>query len=257
MEERQEKILEIINTEGKVFVKELADIFGVTEDSIRKDLSSLEAAGKLRRTYGGAVRITEKLQMTAADKRRISEVEAKRKIAAVVAKIISPEDLIFLDNSTISIAVAEILSKRESPCRIITGMVDVLVMLARNPKITVTFAGGRLNKSRDGFCDALNLQFLSHFRPDICFVGVVGADLEKNSLTTNDTETGIHKAKILEIGKKNYIVAESVKIGTEGHYSFATFEKVDGLITETNLPGNFLKAAKNLNVKIILPNQGE
>lgn len=257
MEERQEKILELLNEVGKVLVKELADTFGVTEDSIRKDLSTLESQGKLRRTYGGAVRIADKLQVTAAERRRISAVEAKRKIAAVVAKMISPEDLIFLDNSTISIAVAEILAKKDFPYRIITGMVDVLVMLARNPKIIVTFAGGRLNKSRDGFCDALNLQFLAHFRPDICFVGVVGADIEKNSLTTNDTESGIHKAKILELGKKNYIFAESVKIGTEGNYSFATFEKVDGLITETNLPEKFFTAAEKLNLKIILPNQGE
>ena len=64
MEERQAKILDILNSNGKVLVKELAEIFNVTEDSIRKDLAALEISGQLRRTYGGAVTIKEKLQIS-------------------------------------------------------------------------------------------------------------------------------------------------------------------------------------------------
>ena len=97
MEERQAKILEMLEQNGKVLVRELSEIFGVTEDSIRKDLSSLELDGKLKRTYGGAVSIEEKLQMTEAQRRRISDVEAKRKIATAVVKLITPQDLIYLD----------------------------------------------------------------------------------------------------------------------------------------------------------------
>ena len=87
IEERQAKILELLERDGKVLVKELAEIFSVTEDSIRKDLSALELDGKLKRTYGGAVSIEQKLQMTEANKRRISDVEAKRKIAAAALRL--------------------------------------------------------------------------------------------------------------------------------------------------------------------------
>ena len=253
MEERQAKILEMLAENGKVLVKELAEIFEVTEDSIRKDLGNLEAEGKLRRTYGGAVPIKESLKMTEANKRRISDVEAKRKIASAAVKLISPQDFIFLDNSTISIAIAEILAKSSSSYKILTCMVDVLVLLAVNPNINLIFGGGQINKSRDGFCDVLNLDFVSKFRPDISFVGVVGADLKKNSLSTNGIEGGVHKAKILDLSKKNFIVAESRKIGVEGNYSFANFEKVFGLITETKPSEKNLQAAKDLNVEIILP----
>ena len=253
LEERQDKILELLNENGKVLVKELAEMFGVTEDSIRKDLSTLELDGKLKRTYGGAVSIREKLQMVEADKRRISDVDAKRKIAGAAVKIISPQDLIFLDTSTISIAIAEILAKTENNYKILTNMVDVLVMLARNPKIDLIFAGGRLNKSRDGFCDCLNTEFISRFRPDITFIGVTGADIKKNSLSNNDIDVGMHKAKVLEIGKKNFIMAESRKIGVEANFSFATFENVFGLITETKPAPGILSAAEKINLEIILP----
>ncbi len=253
LEERQAKILDLLNANGKVLVKELAEMFNVTEDSIRKDLSTLELDGKLKRTYGGAVTIKEKLQMIAANKRRISDVEAKRKIAAAAVKMISPNDLVFLDISTISIAIAEILEKRDTAYKIITNMVDVLVMLARNPKINLIFAGGQINKSRDGFCDGLNLEFMSRFRPDIAFIGVAGVNVLKNSLSSNNINSGMHKAKILGVSKNSYVIAESRKFGVEANFTFANLENVRGVITEIAPAAEILKAARDLNLEIILP----
>ena len=253
MEERQEKILELLNENGKVLVKELAEMFGVTEDSIRKDLSALELDGQLKRTYGGAVAIKEKLQITEANKRRISDVDAKRKIAATAVKIITPQDLIFLDISTISIAIAEILVKTENNYRILTNMIDVLVMLARNPKINLIFVGGEINRSRDGFCDTLSLEIISRFRPDVSFVGAVGVDIKKNSLSTRSIVAGVHKAKMLALSKTAYIIAESRKLGFEANYRFAGFENVSGIITESKPPEKILKIAEERGVEFILP----
>ena len=252
LEERQAKILEMLQQNGKVLVKELAEIFGVTEDSIRKDLSSLELDGKLKRTYGGAVSIEEKLQMTEANRRRISDVEAKRKIAVAAVKLMQPQDLIFLDISTISIAIAQILEKSDVNYKILTNMVDVLVMLARNPKINLFFAGGQINQSRDGFSDVLNMEFISKFRPDISFIGSFGVDIKRNSLTSRDTAAGLHKSRIIELSKISYVIAESRKIGVESTYCFAPLNKVDGIITEAKLPAKLVDAADKLGVKIIL-----
>ncbi len=251
IEERHAQILEMLSRDGKVLVKELAEKFGVTEDSIRKDLSTLELDGKLKRTYGGAVSIEEKLQMTEANRRRVSDVEAKRKIAAAAVKLMQPQDLIFLDISTISIAVAQILEKSNANYKILTNMVDVLVMLARNPKIELFFAGGLINRSRDGFSDGLNLEFISRFRPDVAFIGAFGVDIKKNSLTSRDTAGGIHKARMIEVSKTTYVIAESRKIGVEGAYSFAKLGDVNGLIIETQLPDDLTAAAEKLGVRII------
>lgn len=251
IEERHAQILDMLAQDGKVLVKELAEKFGVTEDSIRKDLSTLELDGKLKRTYGGAVSIAEKLQMTEANRRRVSDVEAKRKIAAAAVKLMQPQDLIFLDISTISIAVAQILEKSTANYKILTNMVDVLVMLARNPKIELFFAGGLINRSRDGFSDGLNLEFISRFRPDVAFIGAFGVDIKKDSLTSRDTAGGIHKARMIEVSKTTYVIAESRKIGVEGAYSFAKLGDVNGLIIETQLPDNLTAAAEKLGVQII------
>lgn len=251
LEERQAEILAMLERDGKVLVKELAEKFSVTEDSIRKDLSSLELEGKLKRTYGGAVTIEEKLQMTEANRRRISDVESKRKIAAAAIKLVQPQDLIFLDISTISIAIAQILEKTETNYKILTNMVDVLVILARNPKIQLCFAGGMINQSRDGFSDVLNLEFISKFRPDVAFIGAFGVDIKKNSLTSRDTAGGVNKARMIEVSKTAYVMAEARKIGVEGTYNFAELDKVDGIITESALPAKLTTEAEKLGVRII------
>lgn len=251
LEERQSKILEMLERDGKVLVKELAEIFAVTEDSIRKDLSSLELDGKLKRTYGGAVSIEEKLQMTEANRRRISDVEAKRKIAAAAVKLMQSQDVIFIDISTISIAIAQILERTETPYKILTNMVDVLVMLSRNPKINLIFAGGQINQSRDGFSDALNLEFISRFRPDVAFVGASGVDIKKNSLTSRDTAGGVLKSRMIELSKSSYVMAESRKIGVEGSYNFASLDKITGIITDAKLSKTLTDAAAKLGTKII------
>lgn len=253
LEERQEKILELLASDGKVLVKELAERFGVTEDSIRKDLGALELDGKLKRTYGGAVAIREKLHVAAANKRRTIDVEAKRKIAAAAFKMIKAGDMIFLDISTINIALAELIAKSDGECKVVTNMIDVLMILALNPKVDVIFIGGKLNRSRDGFCDGLASETISRLKPDLAFVGVVGVDVKENAVSTYQIEDGICKARVMSSSKKNYIVAEARKFSTDGNYTFARVDEFDGLITDVKPKKELARAVSELNVEIILP----
>lgn len=80
---------------------------------------------------------------------------------------------------------------------VVTNMIDILVVLARNPKIRLVFAGGKINKSRDGFWGGMTLDFISRLKPDIAFVGAVGVDVKENSVSTYDIEDGINKAAIV------------------------------------------------------------
>ena len=245
--------MELLAVNGKVLVKELAEQFGVTEDSIRKDLGALELDGKLKRTYGGAVAIREKLQVMEANKRRTLNVEEKRKIAAAAFKLIKPGDMIWLDISTINIALAELIAKAELECKIVTNMIDVLTILARVPKVELVFVGGKLNRSRDGFCDGLATEMLARLKPDMAFIGVVGIDMKDNSVSTYQIEDGINKARAIDVSKKNYIVAEAKKFSTDGNYTFAHVDDFNGVITDTKPKADQFRAASELGIEIILP----
>ena len=251
LEERQEKILEILAENGKVLVKELAEKFGVTEDSIRKDLGTLEQDGKLKRTYGGAVAIREKIHVAEANKRRTLDVEAKRKIAAVAFKLITPQDMVFLDVSTINIAIADLMSKSNNEYKVVTNMIDIISILSINPKVELLCIGGRINKSRDGFCGGIAYEYVSRLKPDIAFIGAVGVDVKENSASTYNVDEGITKAKLISVSKRAYIVAQMRKFSTDGNYNFTTLDTLSGVITDSRPKDDICKAANNLGIEII------
>ena len=253
LEERQESIMGMLTRDGKVRVKELSDKFRVTEDCIRKDLGALEKQGKLKRTYGGAVVLRENLHTMEVSKRRNTDVEAKRRIAQAAVRLIKDKDMVFLDISTSNLAVAELLAKEQRELTVVTNMIDILVILAQNPKIRLVFAGGKINKSRDGFWGGMTMDFISHLKPDIAFVGAVGVDVKENSVSTYDIEDGINKAAIIRVSKRAYVVAEAKKLSADGNYNYATLDTLSGLITDSLPADDVRQAAADYGVEIIMP----
>ena len=253
LEERQEAILNLLSRDGKVRVKDLSEMFKVTEDCIRKDLGALEKQGKLKRTYGGAVVRRENLHMLEVSKHRNTDVEAKRRIAQAAVKLIHEKDMVFLDISTSNLAIAELLVKTDREMTVVTNMIDILVVLARNPKIRLVFAGGKINKSRDGFWGGMTLDFVSRLKPDIAFVGAVGVDVKENSVSTYDIEDGINKAAIVRVSKRAYVVAEARKLSSDGNYNYTSLDTLSGLITDSKPAEDICEAAEDYGVEIILP----
>ena len=253
LEERQEAILNLLARDGKVRVKDLSEMFKVTEDCIRKDLGALEKQGKLKRTYGGAVVRRENLHMLEVSKHRNTDVEAKRRIAQAAVKLIHDKDMVFLDISTSNLAIAELLVKTDREMTVVTNMIDILVVLARNPKIRLVFAGGKINKSRDGFWGGMTLDFISRLKPDIAFVGAVGVDVKENSVSTYDIEDGINKAAIVRVAKRAYVVAEARKLSNDGNYNYTSLDTLSGLITDSKPADDICEAAEDYGVEIILP----
>ena len=253
LEERQEAILNLLARDGKVRVKDLSEMFKVTEDCIRKDLGALEKQGKLKRTYGGAVVRRENLHMLEVSKHRNTDVEAKRRIAQAAVKLIHDKDMVFLDISTSNLAIAELLVKTDREMTVVTNMIDILVVLARNPKIRLVFAGGKINKSRDGFWGGMTLDFISKLKPDIAFVGAVGVDVKENSVSTYDIEDGINKAAIVRVAKRAYVVAEARKLSNVGNYNYTSLDTLSGLITDSKPADDICEAAEDYGVEIILP----
>ena len=244
LEERQQAILDLLTQDGKVKVKELSDKFQVTEDCIRKDLGALEKQGKLMRTYGGAVAHRENLHMLEVSKHR------KRRIAQAAVRLIKDKEMVFLDISTSNLAIAELLVKEDRDISVVTNMIDILVILARNPNIRIVFAGGKLNKSRDGFWGGMTLDFISRLKPDIAAVGV---DVKENSVSTYDIEDGINKAAIVRVSKRAYVVAEARKLSSDGNYNYTTLDTLSGLVTDSKPAADICAAAASYGVDIILP----
>ena len=162
-EERQNTIVQLVNELGAVNVKELSARFAVTEDSIRKDLTLLQRNGRLKKTYGGALKI-EPDDDHFVSQRKPKYRPAKQKIAKKVLKLLKDGDTIFLDISTTNIEVAKLLKTSGLSLTVVTNMVDVMLAMAGDDHSRLIFAGGKLSDAdKDAVMHSLERAYwLSH-----------------------------------------------------------------------------------------------
>lgn len=253
LEERQDAIVELLKNDGKVTVHDLSARFSVTEDCIRKDLGTLEKKGLLKRTYGGAVPIRLELETREIIKRRGENLTAKRQMAKVAQEMLLDSDLIFLGISSTSVALAELLVQTESRLCVVTDMLDVMTVLARNPRIRLIGLGGELNASRDGFVSAQTAKLIRELRPSIAFLGATGVDVEGNNFYVDDAEDKVQKQVIMESAERVYIMADESKFLREGKHKFAELQEINGIITDVKPSENICNILEDAHVELLLP----
>lgn len=233
-EERLDAIIQCLHQDGKIRVKNLSEQFQVTEDCIRKDLKVLENAGKLKRTYGGAILSQDyPLERDVID-RRSYNVEKKIIIAKKAAELIKDNETIFLDISTTNIKLAEILVETRKRLVIVSNMIDILQILAKSSSITTIGTGGTMYRTVNGFMGAATIEIIKQYSFDRAFIGSCGVDLEDLSITTLGVEDGLTKKAAIQSSRHKYVMMERDKFYFNDSYKFAHFDDINGIITDEN-----------------------
>lgn len=230
--ERQNKIVEMVNANGSVLVKELSELFDVTEDSIRKDLSLLEKKGLLKKTYGGAVKNRVNTHELYVSQRKGKNVEEKQEIAKKAFELIEEGDVIFLDISTINIELIKLIVEANLKITVVTNMIDVMLSFTAPSDTNLVFVGGKLNKGRDGFIGSYTNKQIAEFNFDKAFMGVVGVDLERNKVYTYATEDAFTKKTIMDYSEIAYMIMENRKFSREGNYKYAKVNDFAGVVLD-------------------------
>ena len=221
IEERQIAIEKVLREEGKVRTRELSEMFQVTEDCIRKDLKTLENAGKLKRTYGGAILSQDyPLERDVIDRRNY-HVDKKMVIAVKAMTLIKEREAIFLDISTTNIELAKLLAKSKMQLTVVSNMIDILQLLAQNPKITAIGTGG-----------SAAIQVIRQYSFDRAFMGSCGIDMMDHTVTTLGVEDGLTKKAAIESSRHKYAVMEREKFYFNESYKFTQLDELDGIITD-------------------------
>lgn len=235
LEERYEKIIEIIKVSGRVKVKDLSELFEVTQDCIRKDLKELEARGYLKRVYGGAIAQRNYNDIKNVDKRKNINMEEKKVIALKAITLIENGDIIFLDVSTNSLEIAKELNKINKEITVVTNMIEIVLELRNNKNTKVICIGGEFNKEIGAIVGAAADRYIRKFIFDKAFIGVGGINVETGYISTISLEDGNTKKTIIECSNKRYLVMENEKFNYDGLYKFANLDEVTGIITEDKI----------------------
>jgi len=248
-EERQNQIVAMVNKEGSVRVKDLSEKYGVTEDSIRKDLTLLEKRGLLKKTYGGAVKKRINVHDLNVAQRRDKNIEAKQRIAAKAIELIKDGDMVFLDISTANLELAKLLVKSSLNITVVTNMVDILLEFMVPTSVRFIFIGGSFSQGKDGFVGSIAIRQILEFHFDIAFLGIVGVDLYDNSVATYMVEDGLTKSAILDASKTTYMMLESRKLNMDGTYKYAKIDSFTGAVMDTAAPEEHVDKMKEYNIE--------
>ena len=251
LDERREKILEILHKNGKVFVKDLAETFSVGEGMIRKDLQALEKENKLKRTYGGAIVKNELVHRTTLNE-RIAEANVEKEIIAEkLFNIVEEGDTIFLDISSTNYILAKKLAQSKKEVLIITNMPNTLAFFSENDNLSVILIGGTYNKKIGGTVGSEAIKAISDFKIDKAFIGSCGINFESFRVTNFDLEDGNTKKAVISLSNEKYLIAESKKFDIEGFFCFANLKDFDYIVTEKVVMKEFSDRLKDTNVKFI------
>lgn len=229
---RHREILKRIETSAIVSVEELAGNFGVSRETIRRDLKALADRGHVDIVHGGAAR-REAREAALAD-RAGENAAGKAAIGRFAAGLVADGMVVLLDSGTTTKAVAEALSGRSDLTVCTTSLASAL-LLCRLPGTRVHLLGGEIDPNDESTTGLDVIASLARFRVDIAFVGAGG--MSHDGEITDFTRSGAEqRAAMLEAAERSYFVADRTKFGRLTPIRIRGTERAAGVIVDTEPP---------------------
>lgn len=245
--ERRRSIMQTLRSEGKVLASELSKTLHVSEDTIRRDLRELAAAGELQRVHGGALpRSPSTASFTV---RQQQAPEAKAAIARAAVELIRQDQVIILDGGTTLLQVAQHLPY-DLRATVITHSPPVALALAEHPEIEIIVIGGKLYKYGLVNVGAAAIEAFQSFRADLCFLGISSLHPEIGISTLNLEESYVKRAMIASAAEV-VALTSAEKLGTAAPYIVGPLSELTHLVTECSAPDEALAPYRELGITVV------
>ena len=251
-EERQHAIAALVSDRGRVSVTDVAERFGVTTETVRRDLALLERAGMVRRVHGGAVPAGAlSLVEPGLGERHGTRAEHKRKIAAAALDLLPDVDgSVLLDGGSTTAALAELLPP-ERRLLVATNSVPIAARLSAAPGVTLHVLGGRVRGVTQTAVGESTVRALEHLRVDVAFLGANGITARHGFSTPDETEAATKRA-IVRAAQRAVVLADSSKLGREHLVRFATVDDVDVLVTDSDADADAVDALQSAGIEVVV-----
>jgi DeoR family glycerol-3-phosphate regulon repressor len=246
---RQTEILDIARSEGRVVVEQLADRFGVTLQTIRRDLSDLSDAGLLDRVYGGAVIRKGVANIGYEERRRLND-EAKAAIARCCARAIPDNSSLFLNIGTTTEAVARELLGHGN-LTVVTNNMNVANILVANESCEIMVAGGVLRRSDGGLVGDLTAQFIEQFKVDFAIIGASALDADGDLLDFDLQEVRVSQA-LIRRARRTFLVADASKFQRSAPVRIVSLREIDALFTDKPLSAELTALCRDWGTEVAL-----
>ncbi|OPA87661.1 DeoR family transcriptional regulator [Pseudomonas fluorescens] len=230
---RKQKILLLLERDGKVTASDLVEHFAVSQDTIRRDLGELAAAGLLQRVHGGALprpKDTGKDFFT-----RVGETnDAKRRLAQLAADRVEDGQIVLFDSGSTTLQIAQSLP-REIRLTVVTASPMIAVALADHPYVKVILAGGQLNPATLSTGGQEAVRLIQSVKADLLFTGVCALHPQIGITSQHFDEVAVKQA-LLDSASHVVAVSTADKLGAVEPFVVGPCERIHTLITEWHVP---------------------
>ncbi len=243
-DERQQLILDRLSRRGRVLAGDLAREFRTSEDTIRRDLREMAAAGQCRRVYGGALPLSPASGSLAA--RRTQAPERKAALGRAAAALVRPGQVVFIDAGSTNAAIARALPAGLGAI-IATNAPDIAADLVGRPGVELIVIGGRVDPRSGAALGARALRDADELRVDLAFLGACAVDGEAG-VAAFDAEEAEFKRLIAERAKAVAAAVTTDKLGTAAPFAVAPASRLTHLVVEADAPESALAPLRRAGV---------
>ncbi|QHT62260.1 DeoR/GlpR transcriptional regulator [Paenibacillus lycopersici] len=250
-EERKRSIMTLLGERGNVNVVELSQLFEVSTETIRRDLDELEKDNRLKKVYGGAVKLTRESE-PAYYEREVIRAEEKRRIGALAANLIEDNDVLIIDEGSTAM---QILHHLEGKC-------DLTVLVCSIPTLTllvdyqkrgtfdgrIIFIGGEINAKHLRVSGPIAEKIMEDFYVNKSFISVDGLSLE-HGITGYDYDRALFSRKLIRCSESVIVVADGSKIGKRTVAKIGELSDVHMIVSDIGIPKGWEAGIEALGVK--------
>lgn len=229
-DERRAEIVKRVLERGRVDVGDLAEEFGVTGETIRRDLTELQRERLVRRVHGGAVPWRGSVIVPRLEVREGHNVAEKRKIAKAASVEVPQTGSIIIDSGSTALQLADVLD-RERELVVVTNHVPIIRSLSTTERPDVIVLGGALRRRTMAFVDETGVDTLRDMAVDVAFIGCDGMSPAHGFTTPYREEVAIKQAMIAA-ARRVVMMFDHSKIGNEQLFRFADVSEVDVVYTD-------------------------
>ena len=247
--ERQREIVASTTAAGRVEVAELASRFGVTTETIRRDLSELQEQRLLRRVHGGAVAWESTAFEPLLTVRTDQHDDEKRRIAKLAIAELPDTGTIIIDSGSTLGRFAEAVPS-DTTLRVITNSLPIAMTLAEHDEVEVIAVGGKVRKNTMAMVDADAVAALEGFTVDTLFISTDGLS-PSMGLTTPYRQEARLKQAMLASARRVVALVDQSKFGKDQLVRFAQWSDVDVLITTTEADGVALAQIEAMGTTVL------
>jgi DeoR family glycerol-3-phosphate regulon repressor len=245
---RQSELLDEVRTRGAVTVEALAERFGVTLQTVRRDVKLLSEAGLLARFHGGVRVPSSTTENIAYRQREALNAEAKQRIAKAVAARVPNGSSLLINLGTTTEAVARELLGHKG-LRVITNNLNVAGILSGNPDCEVIVTGGVVRHRDRGIVGAAAVNLIRQFKVDIGLIGISGIEADGTLRDYDVREVQVARA-IIEHSREVWLVADHSKFNRPAMVEMARLDQIDMLFTDAAPPRAFETLLADAGVQI-------